>query len=144
MNEIHDHKEDVRPSDELLTDLQGSERSEFYEEEKEPQTSGKHVRLKASRKIVQALSQHSSYKSIPFHKREPLLRMRGHGRLFMHIDQMEDTWQLQSPNWLHKCCVMKAKIKDKLMVQCIGSIVESACTRKRTRFRRTIVVILDS
>ena len=33
VNEIHDHKEELRSSNELLADFQGSGRSEFYEEE---------------------------------------------------------------------------------------------------------------
>ena len=32
VKEIHDHKEELRSSNESLTDLQGSERSEFYGE----------------------------------------------------------------------------------------------------------------
>ena len=32
-NETHDHKEELRSSNELLADFQGSGRSELYEEE---------------------------------------------------------------------------------------------------------------
>ena len=55
VNEIHDHIEELRSSNELFTELQGSVKSEPYEEKKARATK-KLVRLKASRKFVRALS----------------------------------------------------------------------------------------
>ena len=49
--------------------------------------------------------------------RRPFLRTKGNRRSFMRIHQMEDTWQLQSPRWLQKRCVIRTQIKDKRMVE---------------------------
>ena len=63
----------------------------------------------------------------PSTQKGPYLRTKGNGRLFMHIDKTEDTWQLQSPNWLQKWCVIMTKMNDNLMVQCIGTQLGQYC-----------------
>ena len=90
VNEVHDHKEELRSSNELI----------------------------AHRKLVLVLSA-ICLKEHPCTHKEPFLQIRG-GRSFMRTHQMEDIWQLQYPRWLQKYCVIMTQMKDKPMVQDIG------------------------
>ena len=110
VNEIHDHREELRSSNELLTDLQRSERSERHEEEEDPI---------ASRKRVRALKCPSTQKrTIPTNERK------------WKVIQMEETWQMQSPKWLQKWCVVTTKMDDDLTVQCIGTQLGRYCCKR--------------
>ena len=84
VNEIHCHEEELRSSNELLTELQGSEKSEPVKKAKE---------ARATRKLVPTLSAIRLKEHLCTYK-EPFLQMRGNGRSFMQLHQMEDIWQL--------------------------------------------------
>ena len=79
VNEIHDHNEELRSNNELLTQLQGSAKSEACEERRRS-LSNKEIRIR--------LKEH------PCTHKEPFLQMR--------IHQMEDIEQLLYPRWLQK------------------------------------------
>ena len=75
MNETHDHKEELKFSNELLTELQGSIKKVNHMKKEEP---------RASRTLVLALSA-SRLQEHPKTHKEPFLRMRGmedHSRAF--------------------------------------------------------------
>ena len=109
-NEIHGHKEKLKSSNSLLKDIQRSERSEPHGEERGT-NSIKETCAPQSIKETNLCepSQHSSYTSVPLHKKEPFLRMKGNECLFMPILQTEETWQTQSPKWLQKSASLRSR-----------------------------------
>ena len=112
VNEIHDHNEELRSSNELLTELEGSVKSEpFVKKEKE---------VRVTRKLVPTLSA-VRLEEHPCTHKEPFRQIRGNGRSFTQLHQMEDTLETAVSKMVtQKCCVILVKKKDKLMVQDIG------------------------
>ena len=99
VNEIHDHKEELRSSNGLLTDLQGSQRSELHGEDRG--TNGiKETCAPRSIKETCASPLSTPPTKASLYTKRTILTMRGSGMLSMPIHQTEETWQLQSPNWL--------------------------------------------
>ena len=84
VNGIHDHKEELTSNNELLTELQGSGRSEVYEEWALPSTKETCAGLST---LLQGRH--------PYSQKEPFLRVRRIGKSFVLIHHMEDIWQCQ-------------------------------------------------
>ena len=88
VNETHDHKEELRSSNELLTDFQGSGRSEFYEE-RGTSSINETWAPRSIKKLVRALSALHQQKH-PYTHKDPFLRMRGNGRSFIGSCDIQD------------------------------------------------------
>ena len=110
VNEIHDHEEELKCRNELLTELQGSVKSEPYEERKGSSRN---------KETVLALSAIRLQEHPCIHK-EPFLHMRGNGRSSCALTR----WMIFG--------VIMTQMKDKLMFQDIG-ICESVLHDKNSR-----------
>ena len=122
--------------------FKGSERSGFYDER--GTRSIKETCAPKSIKSICAspLTILPTEASLYTQKKEPFLQMRRNGRSFTRIHQIEDIWQLQSPRWLHKCCVLMTKMKDNLMVQGV-EIQSGQCCRKRLHKMKHEILTMD-
>ena len=102
--------------------------SQNFKDQEEANPMKKDKELRASRKLVLAFLaiRHQEH---PYIHKEPFLQMRGNGRSFMRIHQMEDILQLQYPRWLQTYCVVMTKMKDTLMVQDIGIQLGQYCRK---------------
>ena len=74
----------------------------------------------ASRTHVRTPSAFLPAKRLFTHK-EPFLRPRGSGKLFLPILRMEELCELRSPRWLQECYVITIKMHDNLTHHFIGT-----------------------
>ena len=116
--EIHDHKEEVRSSDELLGNLKESERNEPYEEK--VTTRSKETWAAPSTKETRAGL------SALFQGRHPYRQ----GELSMPTSHKEELWHCRFPKRSQQCCVILTKRNDRLMVQDIGDSIKSVLVKK--------------
>ena len=87
---------------ELLTELQGSVKSEPCEE------------IKGSFSLSSPLQRASQFTQILF------LQMKQNGKPAMHIHQMNDTWQLRYPRWLQNAASLWPRWKTNWWFKTLG------------------------
>ena len=101
VNEIHDHKQELRSSNELLAAFKNQEEVKFLK-----------------KKVTQSFK--ATWACFPYSKEESFLRVRRNGKLYMVTYQMLDIGSVSFQRRSQQCFVILTKRNDRLMVQDIG------------------------